>query len=250
MKLWFSWSPPQDHKMLPSAARSKHTKPFDQLNKSLVSYWWVTGCLMSLNGHSDHRAQFASHTGTGVENSSSGRPAGQTLWLSRLGQRVRSSESPVPLPWVLPQITQDFTHMCAHTHTHTHTATETWSHWKWEPSVTTTGTLSRAKTSATAHHQRHAWGSLLQGNRTKLLVWPWHRKMWEFYFWIQPFPSWYSSTQISVLNKVAARNWSVRFEFRSLWPHSHSDILVFSGMFPPKFMGHLNYNKERNCFVS
>ena len=84
--------------MLPSAARSKHTKPFDQLNKSLVSYWWVTGCLMSLNGHSDHRAQFASHTGTGVENSSSGRPAGQTLWLSRLGERVRSSESPVPLP--------------------------------------------------------------------------------------------------------------------------------------------------------
>ena len=137
MKLWFSWSPPQDHKMLPSAARSKHTKPFDQLNKSLVSYWWVTGCLMSLNGHSDHRAQFASHTGTGVENSSSGRPAGQTLWLSRLGQRVRSSESPVPVPWALPQITQDFTHTRAHTHTHTqpqrHDPIGSESHqWQWQ----------------------------------------------------------------------------------------------------------------------
>ena len=30
-------------------------------------------------------------------------------------------------------------------HTHTHTATETWSHWKWEPPVTMTGTLSRAR---------------------------------------------------------------------------------------------------------
>ena len=57
--------------MLLSTARSKHTKPFDQLNKLLVSYWLVTGCLMPLNGHSDHRAQFPSHMGTeGVENSS------------------------------------------------------------------------------------------------------------------------------------------------------------------------------------
>ena len=174
-----------------------------------------------------------------------GRLFGLAGLASELGLQKAQSHCPEFSPKSLKT-----SHTRVHTHTHTHTATETWSHWKWEPSVTTTGTLSRAKTSATAHHQRHAWGSLLQGNRTKLLVWPWHRKMWEFYFWIQPFPSWYSSTQISVLNKVAARNWSVRFEFRSLWPHSHSDILVFSGMFPPKFMGHLNYNKERNCFVS
>lgn len=100
--------------MLPSAARPKQTKQCDQLNKLLVSYWLVTGCLMSLNGHFGHKDQV---TGAQQEWRTAHQEGqqGRLYSLAGLAGGLGSSESPVPLPCALLQITH---HKTSHTHNH------------------------------------------------------------------------------------------------------------------------------------
>lgn len=96
-------------------------KQFDQLNKLLVSCWLVTGCLMSLNGHFGHRQQSAGWCARAQEKQRTSHRKGQptrSFSLARWAGGPEFSESPVPPPWALLQITHKPSHTQPQKHGH------------------------------------------------------------------------------------------------------------------------------------